>query len=202
MCRLIETIQCHNGKICNIDYHNFRFNRSRKELFGIQLPVDLKKIIEIPDVAKSGIYRCRILYGKEIENIEFIKQQFRKITSLQLVQDDEIDYRHKFSDRDRLTQLFEKRGDCDDVLIVKNGYLTDSFTANVVFFDGVLWWTPDTPLLPGTQRAFLLDNKMIFQRPIKPNEIKTFEKAGLINAMQNLESMPEISVKNIKISTH
>lgn len=198
MCRLIESIKCKDGKLFNIDYHNFRLNKSRKELFGASNLIDLKAEIAIPVQAKKGTYKCRVLYTKKIENVEYTVHQYRKIKSLKLIDNNEISYNHKFENRTLLNNLFEKRGDCDDILIVKNGLITDSSPANVIFFDGEKWWTPETPLLPGTQRSRLLDEGKIFQSSIKPNDLIRFKKAGLINAMQNLITMPVIPIENIQ----
>ena len=95
------------------------------------------------------------------------------------------------------TYLFEKRSDCDDILIVKNGWITDSFSANVVFYDGTKWWTSGTPLLCGTQRARLINEGKISVCNISRNDIPKFKLAGLINAMQDLENMPVIPVDRI-----
>ena len=38
-----------------------------------------------------------------------------------------------------LDDLFEQRGSCDDILIVKQSCITDSYFANVVLGDGVSW---------------------------------------------------------------
>jgi 4-amino-4-deoxychorismate lyase len=164
---------------------------------GRKNKLDLDGEIEVPAEFRSGLFRCRVSYGQAIEKIEFIKHQYRPVSSLRLVEDNEIDYHLKYTDREKLNSLFEKRGSCDDILIVKNGYITDSLTANVIFFDGKRWWTPDTPLLPGTQRAKLIVEKKIYVAAITPADLKKYDKAGLINAMQDLDQMPVIPVANI-----
>jgi 4-amino-4-deoxychorismate lyase len=78
------------------------------------------------------------------------------IESLKLVEDNTISYRHKYSDRSHLLELMNMRGDCDDILIVKDGYITDTSFSNIVFFDGDKWVTPARPLLRGTMRESLL----------------------------------------------
>ncbi len=128
---------------------------------------------------------------------EFIPHEYRPVKSLKLVENNEIDYHFKYSDREKLNLLFELRGNCDDILIVKNGLITDSFVANVVLFDGLSWWTPDTPLLPGTQRSRLLQQKKIGKCRITPADLSKYQKIGLINAMQDLEEMPVIVINKI-----
>ena len=58
-------------------------------------------------------------------------------------------------------QLIEKRKHADDIIIVKNGLVTDSFYANLAFLKNGIWFTPETPLLLGVQRQFLLSQKTI-----------------------------------------
>ena len=143
------------------------------------------------------MFRCRVTYSKTVDKIEFIPHQFREIKNLKLVEDNSVDYQYKYSDREILNNLFAKRGNCDDILIIKNGLITDTSTANIIFYDGKKWWTPDTPLLRGTQRAKLLSEKKIFKCRITPDDLNKFEKAGLINAMWNFDIMPVIEIENI-----
>ncbi|MCA1758939.1 MAG: aminotransferase class IV, partial [Bacteroidales bacterium] len=166
-------------------------------LFRFKDEISLEKIIEIPEEFRNGLFRCRVVYSKNIEKIEFHAHQYRTIKSLKLIESSDLDYRFKCTNRERLNSLFEQRGNCDDILIVKNGFITDSYISNVVFFDGQKWWTPDTPLLPGTQRARLIHEKKIFVCPITPADLSKYEKAGLINAMQDFENMPQISISSI-----
>lgn len=197
MCQLVETIKCKDGKLENLRFHQARFDLARKQLFGNDQRIPLREIIEIPAKFRKGLFRCRVVYSSEIEKIEFHSHEFRKIESLKLVEDNSIDYRLKFTDRKRLNELFEKRGDCDDIIIVKKDCITDSFVANVVFFDGKTWWTPDTPLLHGTRRARLIDEGKIKICRITTKDLPRFEKAGLINAMQDLSEMPVIKIESI-----
>jgi 4-amino-4-deoxychorismate lyase len=197
MSQLFETIKCVDGKLHNLEFHQDRFNRSRKTYFGCSDLILLHENISVPVEYNSGIFRCRVSYSNKIEKIEFIRHQYRKVESLKLVFDDLVDYKFKYSDRKYLTQLFEKKDKCDDFLIVKNNCITDIYTANPIFFDGKKWWTPDTVLLPGTQRAKLLKEGKIVERKITPSDLHLYTKVGLINALQPLENMPIIDIKNV-----
>ena len=197
MSRLFETIKCIDGKLFNMEFHQARFENACMEYFGISAEIKLIERIEIPDFAKKGLFRCRVTYTSQIEKIEFIPHQYREIKSLKLVEVNEIDYHFKYADRERLQQLFRNRGDCDDIIIVKNGCVTDSFAANLVFFDGLKWWTPDTPLLAGTQRKKLLTEGKIFERRIPTSDISKYSKVGLINALNDFNEMPLIDIANI-----
>lgn len=123
--------------------------------------------------------------------------QPRIIESLKLVYDDAISYLHKFEDRSQLDKDFEQRGECDDVLIVKNGMVTDSWQANIVFRKGGEWFTPLPGLLKGTMRESLLDEGRIQEREIYVDEIREFDAFRLINALRPFDEVPEVSIRKI-----
>ncbi len=198
MYQLFETIKCNNGELVNMKWHNRRFNGARKMCFEQTNELDLVKIITVPPHAQTGMFRCRVTYSETIEKIEFIPHHYRKIESLKIIEENNIDYKFKYSNRELLNFLFEKRGNYDDIIIVKNGFITDSTVANLLFFDGDKWWTPDTPLLPGTQRAKLLEEKKVMECKISVSDLTQFQKAGLINAMWSFSNMPIVDIKNIK----
>lgn len=197
MCQLLETLKCLDGQLYNVQWHNVRFNQARKEYFGLNTRMSLSNFIKVPSSFKKGLYRCRITYSKTIDKVEYIPHQNRKVESLKLVECNEIDYRYKYSDRNKLTELFEQRGECDDILIVKNDCISDSYTGNPIFFDGEFWWTSDTPLLAGTQRARLVSEHKIRVCKITSKDLWRYKKAGLINAMWDLGNMPVIDIKDI-----
>jgi 4-amino-4-deoxychorismate lyase len=198
MCQFLETIKCKDGQLFNLRFHQNRLNHARKENFGITDEINLEEMIKIPEECKTGLFRCRVIYSKTIENVEFLNHKYRQIDSLKLVEDNQIDYRYKFANRQHLEKLFARRGDCDDILIVKNGCITASFTANVIFYNGHRWHTPDTPLLPGTQRAKLLKEDKISVCRITPYDLRKYQKVGLINAMQDLDKMPVIGIDKVQ----
>lgn len=197
MSQLIETIKCKDGELFNLPWHTTRFNFARKEYIGLNTRMNLVNFIKVPTQARKGLFRCRIIYEKTIESVEFLPHQYREIKSLKLIENNKIDYRFKYSDRNKLKELFEKRGECDDILIVKNGCITDSFTANPIFFDGEKWWTPDTPLLQGTQRARLISEDKVSVCRITPEDLKKYESVGLINALWDWEEMPVIETNKV-----
>jgi 4-amino-4-deoxychorismate lyase len=94
--------------------------------------------------------------------------------------------------------MFDKKGLADDVLIVKNGWITDTSFANILFFDGKRWLTPEKPLLKGTQRENLLRQGLIFQANISPASLPDFSKARLINAMIRFEDEIDVKIGRIE----
>ena len=198
MSRFIETIQVLHGELKNLEFHQERFERTRSQVLGLKRHPLLAEVIRIPQGLDRGLFKCRVSYKKEITLIEFERQQARKVQSLRLVYSDSIDYSYKYADRSGLQSLFDQREECDDILVVKNACITDSFYANVVFWDGKTWFTPDTPLLPGTMRASLLKQGLIKEGRIAPENLPDYQVLKLINAMNDLEQSPDISIKSIK----
>lgn len=197
MSQLVESLKLKDGAIQNLEYHQMRMNRSMDELFPKSPKISLERAISIPKNCDSGIFKIRVLYGSSVEKIEIEPYTYRTIQSLKVVHHENIDYHLKFTDRQILQELFARRGDCDDIIIIKNGLITDSFAANLLFYDGEKWFTPTTPLLKGTKRQFLLDQGMIFEKEIEKEDLGTFQKVGLINSMIDFEEIPVISVENI-----
>lgn len=198
MSLLIETIRINDGIPMNLEYHNQRMVRSISDLFGISSEFDLRSIIKVPDAAASGVIKCRIEYDTQITKIEYKPYLIRPVKSLRLVTDNDIGYRYKFTDRGRLESLFEKRGDCDDILIIKNGLVTDTFYANIVFkcADNT-WVTPVSCLLRGTRRSLLLQQNAIKEINIPVSDIKKYNEVRLINAMIDIcdtEGIPTESI--------
>ena len=197
MCQLVESLKLKDGMIQNLDYHQKRMNYAREELFQGYDPIDLSAEISIPDNRKSGVFKVRIVYGCTIENIEIEPYQFRIIQSLKVVHHESVDYHLKFNDRQILQELFAQRGSCDDIIIIKNGFVGDSFVSNLLFFNGEKWFTPTTPLLKGTKRQFLLEHGIISEIEIREEDIRNFQKVGMVNAMIDFEEMPVVFINKI-----
>ena len=179
MALLLETIKIQEGEVANINYHQKRFNQSREALFGRQLPIDLQKEIQAPP---KGLYRCRILYDTQIQKIEYLLYTPKAITSLRVVGAN-IDYGYKYANRASLTRLLDAHRDVDEVIIEKNGYLSDTTMANIAFYDGKSWLTPKNPLLQGTMRAKLLAEKKLIEKDITKSELQGYQHVALMNAM-------------------
>ena len=197
MSLLVESLKLKNGVVQNLEYHQTRLNRAMNELFPDVEKIDLAKAIIVPENCVSGVFKVRVLYEDSIEKIEIEPYAFRTIQSLKVVRHESVDYHLKYTDRQILQQLFAQRGNCDDIIIVKNRLVTDSFAANLIFFDGETWFTSTTPLLKGTKRQFLLDLGIISEKEIREEDILGFQKVGLINALIDFEEMPIVPVERI-----
>jgi 4-amino-4-deoxychorismate lyase len=130
------------------------------------------------------------------KEVEFVPYQPKQISSLKLVENDNISYDLKYKDRSDIDKLFERKDGCDDILIIKKGKVTDASFANIVFRKGKDWYTPWSALLRGTMRQSLIENEKITEEEIQMSDIKSFTTFRLINAMLEFEG-PEIDVSNI-----
>ncbi len=199
MSPFIETLKVRDGRISNMSFHQARFERTRTDFFGYKIHPALEDEIVIPDDAKEGLFKCRVVYdGQDIE-IGLQAYTPPDIKSLKVIFNDDISYGYKSADRSALTKLYDQRGTCDDILIVKKGWLTDSYFANVAFWDGSQWLTPDTPLLAGCMRASLLENGTIEEAGIRMKDLSRFSRLKLINALNDWEDAPTIPIDALSL---
>lgn len=195
MCRLFETIKIDDGKVCNLDLHDQRMNRSRQKLYGLTDYMRLSDYIRVPEECRRGVFRCRIIYGAEVVSTEFTPYVAATVKTLRLVHADSLTYDLKYLDRSSLTGLID-RDLADDILIVKDGCVTDTSYSNIVFTDGKQWVTPDTPLLCGTARERLLLDGIIKAEKITVDTLNNFTHFRLINAMLGFDA-PRLPIANI-----
>ncbi len=196
MSRFIETIKLLDGHFYLLEYHQKRVEQSIAHFSKKTSAFDLKSYLAEQDVPAQGLYKCRIIYEEHIISVEFLPYSIKPINSLKIVHSDSIQYPFKFEQRDLLTRLYNKRGDCDDIIIVKQNQVTDASYANLVFFNGKEWFTPTSYLLNGIIRQYLLDQEIIRSTEISLEDIPKFEKVRLINSMLRFEGA-EIPVSQI-----
>ncbi len=189
----LETIRVEDGIHFHLSYHQNRYANVLKIL-------NAKKIQRLDtylDAPKKGLYRCRLRYNlQKIIDVEYLEYKKREINSLKLVYDDAIDYSFKYCDRKNIDKLFALREDYDDIIIVKNGFITDTSISNIALFDGE-WKTPASPLLKGTTRARYLNEGKLIEADIRVIDIKNFTKIALLNAMIDFDIIHQHKLKDI-----
>ena len=132
----IETIRVEDGTFVRPELHLQRMRQTVREAYGVASGFDLADG-SIPLQHRKGTVKCRIVYGRSLSEISFAPYVPREIRSLRLVAaDDELDYHLKYADRSALARLLQRRDDCDEILIVRDGAITDTSYSNVAFFDG------------------------------------------------------------------
>jgi len=180
MSSYLETIKVVDGEIYHINYHQKRYESVLKS-FGV---AEFKNLVDFLDPPKDGLYRCRLVYDLYgVVEVSYHKYKKRTINSLKIVVDNGIDYSLKSTNRKDLDSLFLKKDACDDVLIIKNSLVTDTTIANIAFYKDGIWFTPKTPLLKGTTRARVLNNGVLKELDIKVEDLESFSKVALLNAM-------------------
>ena len=186
---LLETICCQDGRLQALPYHKRRICNSQSALFGSSQPLRLDRLT-VPEYARQGRFKCRLLYRMKIEAVQFLPYCIRPVHSLKLINADALHYPIKYAERSHLQECFEQREQADDILMVKDGLITDTYYANVAFWDGQNWFTPAQPLLHGTRRAQLLDQQRILTAVIRPRDLSRYKCATLFNAMMDLGEGP------------
>jgi 4-amino-4-deoxychorismate lyase len=189
---LLETIKINNGIIENIKYHQKRFDISRAKLFETK---DELNLIDFLNPPKNGLFRCRISYDKDIKSIEYATYEPKIFKKFKVVSSN-IEYSFKYANRKEFEDLKSKYPDFDEIIIEKNGFLTDTTISNIAFFDGKKWLTPASPLLKGTMRAKLIDDDFLELADIKSNDIKRFKKFALLNAMLGFYEIKNYDISN------
>jgi 4-amino-4-deoxychorismate lyase len=183
MSPFVESIKIKDGAVCRLKFHQDRVNKAFEIHYPDEEPINLLEQINQYGIPQKGIFKCRVLYDSYVELVEFTPYVRRKIRTLKLVETTIESLAYKPENRSEYDAAFAQRGECDDVLLVKNGFLTDTSYCNIALFDGKNWYTPRIPLLYGTNRAHLISEGKLIEKDIKPAELVNFQNICLFNAM-------------------
>ena len=186
-----ETIRIFEGRIMHLAYHQARLTKTIVENFGVGTPIpDLAKALE--SRPRAGLVRVKVIYEKEIREVHYTPYTPKVYRTFTAIPSD-IDYRYKRLDRSALDRL--KEGiKSDDIIIVKDGLITDTTIANLAFYDGKRWVTPKAPLLEGTTRARLIEQGVLEPRDIAPSDLKTFKECAIMNAMLEFRVLKHVRI--------
>lgn len=195
MKRFIETIKVVDGQFQAVDWHIRRVIHTSVS-YGAFVNID-RVLSTLPDYCSQGVFKCRIVYDTEICDVSFSLYSKRSVKSLKIVDGDNLDYSFKYEDRSQLDSLRELRDGCDDIIIVQNGFLTDTSYTNIVLENNDGLFVPDTYLLNGTMRQRLLADNIVTERPVRTCDLKYYDRIILINAMIGLEDNVSLPVSQI-----
>jgi 4-amino-4-deoxychorismate lyase len=199
--RTFTSIKVVDGKMQLEDWHLRRIN----EIFcihgwGSRLHRSLQDaLLEVPYSLPSGVSKLRLwLTADRVEHTDCTPYTLKKINRVVCVPADEVNYRFKHQNRDAINALKKLYAPNDDaeILMVQNGFVTDSSYSNVCFWDGAEWITPKSHLLNGIKRQYLLHTKQIAEKEIAVKDIYSYKKMALINAMIELEEVM-VPIENI-----
>jgi 4-amino-4-deoxychorismate lyase len=186
----IESIRVKDGRLCNLGAHIRRSSNTLLHHFGIsgELPFGELYVSALAAMEgdNAGLYKLRVVYGREVVSVSLAPYKEPVSLSLKIVECNHIDYSFKYEDRSVFADLLQYKGDCDDILIVKDGLVTDTSFGNIVYeLDGELF-TPASPLLNGTKREFMLQEGLLKERNLQIGELHRSSAFYMINAMLNM----------------
>ena len=187
---LVESIRAEEGKLFLLEYHQKRMEKSYRHFFEKTCPFLLTKNLLLPN--GLGKFKVRFVYNEQQYHVEMAPYTPRQIKKIKAVEVGDYTYTHKTTERTIIDTAFAQRGDCDDVLLLKNGWVTDLSYANLLLWDGQQWVTPQTPLLEGVQRQFLLDQQKIVAKPIHINDLENYSHFQGVNALNPFDAEHKI----------
>ena len=192
MCKLFETISIIDGQIQNIEYHQIRFNESYYKVWNKVSKLNLSDIIIAPN--NVGHVRAKFIYDNISHSIEYYQYVAKTTQSFKIVKSNNIDYSLKYLERKEIDSLLIQKDNCDEIIIVRNGLVTDTSIANIYFWDDTQWITPKQPLLKGTYRAQLLSKSKIIEKDIPLSDICKFKRIAVSNAMIGFREIMDFSI--------
>ncbi len=185
--KYFETIKCEDYEIFNLEYHNKRVANT------IGLNLNLQEYVY---PLSEELLRCKVTYNDfEVLNVEYFPYKKRDIQSFKIIFDDEISYSKKYLDRKNIDELFLKKEDCDEIIIIKNSIVSDTSIANIAIFYDNLWITSKNCLLKGTTRDRLIDEKKLVEKDISIKMLKNASQIALMNAMIGFDVIENYSFK-------
>jgi 4-amino-4-deoxychorismate lyase len=198
MSRFLETIRISAGVPQHLEWHQRRVDDTFRHFYPAADPITLHDLIRQSPIPEAGDLRCRILYDDNGHEIGFSPLEPRIVRSLRLTDlPPDYDYQYKYADRRILELAFSRRGDADDVLLLRDGWVTDTSVANVAFLSHGRWYTPVIPLLAGTTWKRLVCAGVIVPRPIHADDLHCYEACVVFNALNDWDERLAILVDAI-----
>lgn len=192
----IESIRVLDGQLCNLGAHIRRSSATLLYHYGVKNELPFGELFASALAGLegdcSGIFKFRVVYGREVVSVSLEPYHMPASLSLKVVECNNIDYSFKYEDRSGLAELLQHKGDCDDILIVKDGMVTDTSYGNFVYeLNGELC-TPASPLLKGTRRELMLQEGLLMERDLPYGELCKCSAFYMINAMLNMKRISHI----------
>lgn len=148
-------------------------------------PINLKVFLETAP-QDFGTYRCRVSYEEGVNKIEYFPYEVAAHKRVLMKDSGDFTYPFKSEDRSFFASSL-KNSNADDVIFLRNGFLTDATYSNLAFYDGKYWYTPETYFLNGVKRQFLINQGILKERSMSESDLNKFQKIAFINAMRDFE---------------
>ena len=178
-----ETIKIYDNQAFNLDFHNARLNNTRKSLFGSKSDLDINDYIQDKTCDISELSKCKITYDNDILDINITPYTPKNINTFKIVYDEDISYDYKYIDRKLIDNLYSKRDNCDEIIIIKDGLVTDTSIANIAIYVDGSWLTPKKPLLDGTFKQKLIKSDFLQEYDINIDILMSCSRFAVMNAM-------------------
>jgi 4-amino-4-deoxychorismate lyase len=186
MLEFIESICCRQGEFQLLSLHQQRVNKTFAMYAPDITPIALDEI-QIPrQFKKAEIVKCRITYQENIKKIEFQLYERKQPRRFFYVNDDNINYSYKYSNRTELEEIAARVDVSEEVVILKHNMVTDASYSNIALWNGSEWHTPKYPLLKGVQREHLLNAGQLIEKVILSGDVERYQKISFINALNGL----------------
>jgi 4-amino-4-deoxychorismate lyase len=199
MKQFLETIRILDGVPQHLNWHQQRVDATMKHFYPVHRHSwTLASCIIVPGEFKSGAVRCRVVYDAHLFTIHYFHYEPRFVQSLKLIEAPPVfDYWYKYEDRYKIEDLFQQRGDCDDILMTREGWITDTSIANIALEKGGRWYTPSIPLLAGTTWKRLVASGILIVCPIHFTMLGGYDSFRVFNSMNDWLDTKTISTRHI-----
>ena len=198
MSQFFESIRFKDGIAENLGFHQLRVNKTLQAFGASSHSIELASIVHQLVLPVDGLFKLRISYDLHghFQSV-FTPYQYKQIQNFALVDIKGQSYDYKFSNRAWINEALIKSGQ-DEVLMHEGGLIKDCSYTNIVFCDGVHWFTPAAPLLEGTQREKLIEEGVFLPKALYVQDLPNFKKFKCINAMIRWEDAVEYKMESIK----
>ena len=194
MSQFFESICVKDGIAENLAAHQSRVNKTLDAFNTSNHSIELASIVDELILPAEGLYKLRISYDLNGNyQSAFTAYQYRQVQNFALVDIKGQGYDYKFSNRDWINEALIQSGK-DEIMMHDGGLIKDCSYTNIVFYDGVNWYTPSAPLLEGTQRTKLIIEGVIQPKALYVQDIPGFKKFKCINAMMHWDTAIEYEI--------
>lgn len=193
--QLLETMRRDPGEpIRRLEHHAERL-RDSAAYFGFAFDeAEIRRALDAAGAAIDGPVRIRLLLARGGKvDISVTSLDRGALGPVRLALDDhpvdpsDVFLFHKTTMRRRYDEARARHPDADDALLVNRaGEITETPVANVAVERGGIWWTPpiEAGLLPGTERAALLADGTIVERPITVDEARDADAIAVFSSVR------------------
>ena len=198
MSQFFESIRVKDGIAENLGFHQLRVNKTLDAFNASNHSIVLASIVHQLILPAEGLFKLRVSYDLNGNHqSSFTAYQYKQIQNFALVDIKGQGYDYKFSNRDWINEALALSGK-DEIMMHDGGLIKDCSYTNIVFYDGVNWFTPAAPLLEGTKRAKLINEGIIQPKALYVQDIPGFKKFKCINAMMDWDTAFEYEIDLIK----